>query len=150
MVNIYKLWQDGQRKKLLKHSWGNTRAWTQGSGVPGESQLLQMQLSESAQSSQASLPLIPEAAVLLGESSLWTLVGRFCGNWIIPPLTVLFVCFVFNKAFYNTKIIIWRVVQKSQCDFFKKITNVILDEWEINWFNCKKNPINKTEHSCIA
>lgn len=66
------------------------------------------------------LPSRPEAAVLLGrvlplDSSRVSSSVAEC----IPPDSL--VClFVFNKAFYNTKIIIWRVVQKSQCDFPKK------------------------------
>ena len=65
------------------------------------------------------LPSRPEAAVLLGrvlplDSSRVSSSVAEC----IPPDSL--VClFVFNKAFYDTKIIIWRVVQKSQCDFPK-------------------------------
>lgn len=144
MVNIYKLWQDGQRKDSWNIPGETRRAWTQGSGVPGREITPTDAAERNAVIPSPPLPSRPEAAVLLGrvlplDSSRVSSSVAEC----IPPDSL--VClFVFNKAFYNTKIIIWRVVQKSQCDFQKNHKCNFRWTGRDNWFNCKKkNPIKQ-------
>lgn len=81
-------------------------------------------------------PPRPEAAVLgrvrpLDSNRVSSSVAE-----CVPPDS-LFFCFL-NKAFYNTKIIIWKVVQKSQCDFPKNHKCNFRLTGRDNWFNCKK------------